>query len=284
MKKVRIFADSTCDLTKELIEKYSIEILPLYITIGDRTGKDGVEITREEIFQWADKNNDTPKTSALTPEDAYNAIKGCKEREEEAVFIGISEDMSCTCNVVRLEADELEYTDNFHVINSMNLSTGIGHLVVMASIMAEQGKSAKEIVEEIESLRSKVRASFVIDTLTYLYRGGRCSAITALLANTLKIKPKIIVEKGKMDVGGKFRGNMSLVVKKYVSEMEPQLLNARNDRVFITHPDMNPEIVNTIKEYLEGLNYFQEIIETRAGGVISSHCGPSTIGVLYMEK
>ena len=284
MKKVRIFADSTCDLTKDLVEKYNIEILPLYITIGDRTGKDGVEITREEIFEWADRNNDTPKTSALTPEDAYNAIKGCKDRGEEGVFIGISEDMSCTCNVMRLEADELEYSDKFHVINSMNLSTGIGHLVVNAAIMADQGKSAEEIVSEIENLRLKVKSSFVIDTLTYLYRGGRCSAVTALLANTLKIKPKIIVDNGKMDVGGKYRGNISLVVKKYVNEMEQQLLKARKERVFITHPDMDPDVINTIREYLKGLNYFDEIIETRAGGVISSHCGPSTVGVLYMEK
>lgn len=284
MKKVRIFADSTCDLSKELIEKYKIEILPLYITIGERTGKDGEEITREDIFKWADENRDTPKTSALTPGDAINAISGCKEIEEEAVFIGISEDMSCTCNVVRIEADELEYADKFHVVNSMNLSTGIGHLVVCASIMAEEGKSAREIVEEIESLRTKVKASFVIDTLTYLYRGGRCSAITALLANTLKIKPKIVVENGKMDVGGKYRGNISSVAKKYVSELEASLLNARDDRVFITHPEMNPEIVEMVKKQVEDLNHFKEVLVTQAGGVISSHCGPNTIGVLYLEK
>jgi len=284
MKKVRIFADSTCDLSKELIEKYKIEILPLYITIGDRTGKDGVEITRQDIFNWADQNRDTPKTSALTPADAINAITGCKERGEEAVFIGISEDMSCTCNVVRVEAEELENTENFHVVNSMNLSSGIGHLVVWAGIMAEEGKSAKEIVEEIENLRSKVKASFVIDTLTYLYRGGRCSAITALLANTLKIKPKIIVENGKMDIGGKYRGNIASVAKKYVSEMEEALLNSRADRVFITHPEMNNEIVEMVKKQVEELNYFKEIHVTQAGGVISSHCGPNTIGVLYLEK
>ncbi len=284
MGKVRIFADSTCDLSKELIEKYNVEILPLYITIGDKTGKDGVEITSEDIFKWADENQDTPKTSALTPEDAINAISGCKERNEEAVFIGISEDMSCTCNVLRIEAEELEYSDKFHIINSMNLSTGIGHLVVHAGIMAEQGKSATEIVKEIESLREKVRASFVIDTLTYLYRGGRCSAVTALLANTLKIKPKIVVKDGKMDVGGKYRGNIKIVLKKYVVEMEEALKNARPERVFITHSDIDEEIVELVRGYIKGLNHFEEIIETKAGGVISSHCGPGTLGVLYVEK
>lgn len=284
MKNVRIFADSTCDLSNELIEKYKIEILPLYITIGDRTGKDGVEITREDIFKWADENRDTPKTSAITPDDAIRVISSCKENGEEAVFIGISEDMSCTCNVVRIEAEELEYSDKFHIVNSMNLSTGIGHLVVRGGILAAQGKSAKEIVDEIESLREKVKASFVIDTLTYLYRGGRCSAITALLANTLKIKPKIIVGNGKMDVGGKYRGNIASVAKKYVTEMEPMLLNAQPERVFITHPEMNPEIVQMVKQQVEDLNYFKEVFVTQAGGVISSHCGPNTIGVLYLEK
>lgn len=284
MKKVRIFADSTCDLSKELIEKYKIEILPLYITLGDRTGKDGIEITREDIFKWSDDSRSTPKTSAITPADAIKAISSCKENGEEAVFIGISEDMSCTCNVVRIEAEELEYSDKFHIINSMNLSTGIGHLVVRAGIMAEQGKSAQEIVSEIESLRQKVKASFVIDTLTYLYRGGRCSAVTALLANTLKIKPKIVVENGKMDVGGKYRGNIASVVRKYINEMEPQLLNADPERVFITHPEMNPEIFQMVKKNVEELNYFKEVFVTQAGGVVSSHCGPNTIGVLYLEK
>lgn len=284
MGNIRILADSTCDLSKDLLDKYKINITPLYITIGDKTGKDGVEITPDEIYKWADSNNDTPKTSAFTPDDAYAIIKELKENDEEGIFIGISEDMSCACNVLRLAAKDAEYEDKIHVINSMNLSTGIGLLVLSAIDMAGQGKSASEIVKEIEELRPKVRASFVIDTLTYLHRGGRCSAATALVANTLRLKPKIIVENGKMDVESKYRGKQSAVVKKYVRDMEEKLINSKKERVFITHSGIDNEVVEETRLYLEGLNHFNEIIETRAGGVVSSHCGPGTLGVLFIEN
>lgn len=283
MGKIRILADSTCDLSKELLDKYNINITPLYITIGDKTGRDGIEITPEEIYRWADANNDTPKTSAFTPEDAYAIIEELKNNGDEGIFLGISEDMSCTCNVLRLAAKDAEY-DNLHVINSMNLSTGIGLLVLHAADLVSQGKSANEIVTTIEDLRPKVRASFVVDTLTYLHRGGRCSAVTALVANTLKLKPKIIVDRGKMDVESKYRGRQNAVVKKYVKDMEQKLLNARKERVFITHSGIEQDIVDETRLYLDSLNYFDEIIETRAGGVISSHCGPGTLGVLFIEK
>jgi DegV family protein with EDD domain len=167
------------------VERYNVTILPLYITMGDKTGKDGVEITPDEIFKWADETGDTPKTSAITPDDAIKAIQDCKENEEEGIFIGISEDMSCTCNVLRIEAEELEYSDKFHVINSMNLSTGIGHLVVEAAIMAQEGKQAED-VREIEMLREKVRASFVIETLTY-FTEEEVFCIDSSFANTLRL-------------------------------------------------------------------------------------------------
>lgn len=284
MEKIRILADSTCDLSNELVEKYNIEISPLYITIGNRTGKDGVEITPEDIYLWADQNNDTPKTSAFSPEDAYQLIEGLKEKDEKGIFFGISEDMSCSCSVMRLAAASADYEDNISVIDSMNLSTGIGLLVLHAADLVSQGRGTEEIVKEIEEIRSNVRASFVVDTLTYLHRGGRCSAVTALLANTLKLKPKIVVENGKMDVEGKYRGRQAVVVRRYVRDMEEQLLNARKNRVFITHSGIDREIVDETREYLESLNHFDEIIETRAGGVVSSHCGPGTLGVLFIEK
>lgn len=284
MGNIRILADSTCDLSEELLDKYNINITPLYITIGDKTGKDGVEITPDEIYKWADANNDTPKTSAFTPNDAYAIIKELKEKDEEGIFIGISEDMSCACNVLRLAAKDADYEDKIHVINSMNLSTGIGLLVLSAIDMVGKGKTAIEIVKEIEELRPKVRASFVIDTLTYLHRGGRCSAATALVANTLRLKPKIIVENGKMDVESKYRGKQSAVVKKYVRDMEVKLINSQKERVFITHSGIDNEVVEETRLYLKGLNHFKEIIETRAGGVVSSHCGPGTLGVLFIEN
>ena len=283
MAKVRIVADSTCDLSPELRERYDIQVIPLCIIMDDKSYFDMLDITPEEIFAWADANKTTPKTAAASIESAIEFLKPFKEAGEDVIFIGISEDMSTTCNVLRLAASELEYERVF-VINSMNLSTGIGLQVLRAADMAAEGKSAEEIVEAISEARELVRASFVVDKLTYLARGGRCTQATALLANTLQLKPRIEVKHGKMGVGQKYRGKYNKVIKKYVEEMEESLLCADKKRVFVTHTDMDQEIVEDIKDYLKSLNYFDEIHETIAGGVISSHCGRGTLGVLFYAK
>ena len=170
------------------------------------------------------------------------------------------------------------------VIDSANLSTGIGLLVIEAAEMAQQGKGAAEITARIEELKPLVRASFVVDTLTYLYRGGRCSGLAALAGGALKLHPRIGVEDGKMGPGKKYRGNMEKVVLSYVKDMEEAMKNARPERVFITHSGSAPEIVDKVRAYLNDLHVFHEILETRAGGVVSSHCGPGTLGVLFIAK
>lgn len=282
MAKVRIVSDSTCDLSPELKEKYDIKVIPLCIVMDDESYFDMVDVTPLEIFEWADKNKTTPKTAAAGIEDAINFLKPFQEAGEDVIYIGISEDMSTTCNVLRLAASELEY-DRVFVINSMNLSTGIGLQVLRAADMAAEGKSAEDIVEAISGARTLVRASFVVDNLTYLARGGRCTAATALLANTLQLKPRIDVKMGKMGVGQKYRGKYGKVILKYVKEMEEQLLRADKTRVFVTHTDMDQAIVEEVKDYLKSLNYFDEVYETVAGGVISSHCGRGTLGVLFYD-
>lgn len=170
------------------------------------------------------------------------------------------------------------------VIDSANLSTGIGHLVVEAAIMAGQGKDAKTIAKEIEELKPRVRASFVVDTLTYLYRGGRCNAVAALVGGALKLHPKIVVENGAMDATKKYRGRLDHVILSYTKDMEKELKTAKRERVFITHSGCDKETVDKVREYLESLQHFDEVIETRAGGVISSHCGPGTLGVLFIAQ
>lgn len=280
-KKVRIVADSTCDLSRELLEQYDIQVIPLCIIMDDRSYYDGLEVKPEEIFEWAQKNRKIPKTSAVTFEKAGEILKPCLDQGQDVVFFGISEDMSTTCNVIRLLSDELQ-TDKIHVVNSMNLSTGIGLLVLRAAEMARQGSGAQEIMQEMESLRTQVKASFVVDTLTYLAMGGRCSGAAALVANTLKLHPCIEVKDGKMIVGKKYRGTLEKVIIKYVRDMEEKLKRADFRRVFITHSGVQPEIVDQVRSYLEGLGCFQSILETQAGGVISSHCGPGTLGVLYI--
>ena len=281
---VKIISDSTCDLSPELVERYNIDILPLNVLLGDKEYQDGKNITPEEIFKWADENKTTPKTSAPTMDTAVGMIKPYVEERMEVVCFCISESMSTSGNVMRMAARELEAEDKVTVIDSANLSTGVGLLVIEAAIMASEGKSSSDIKAAIEILKPKVRASFVVDTLTYLYRGGRCSATAAMAGSVLKLHPKIVVENGAMDATKKYRGKLSAVIMSYVKDMEDELKNARNDRVFITHSGCDREIVEGVKEYLRELGIFNEILETRAGGVVSSHCGPGTLGVLFISK
>lgn len=280
MSNIQLVADSTCDLSPELIEKYHVAIIPLCIVMDEHNYFDKEEITPDEIYKWADANRTTPKTAAASYERALEILQPFMDAGDEIIFFGISEQMSTTCNVIRLIGNDQEY-DKLHVIDSMNLSTGIGLQILYAAELIAEGKSAAEIVERVEQRRSKVRASFVVDTLTYLSRGGRCSAVTALLGNTLKLKPQIVVEKGAMCVYKKFRGKQSSVILKYAQELEEALLHADPTCVFITHSGCDDAVVNEVVAYLERLDYFGKIYVTVAGGVISSHCGPGTLGVLF---
>ena len=281
---VKIVSDSTCDLSEGLLERYQISILPLHIVLGQQEFDDGKGITPDEIYRWSDENKTTPTTSAPAITDAMNMINEYTSDGSEMVFFTVSEQMSTTANVMRMAADELEKEDRVFVIDSGNLSTGVGLLVIEAAIMAQNGKTAGEIVEEIEKIKPYVRASFVVDTLTYLYRGGRCSGLAALAGGALKLHPKIIVENGAMRPDKKYRGKISHVILKYANELEPQLKTAKHDRVFITHSGCEEEVVREVYDYLDGLKIFDEILVTRAGGVISSHCGPGTLGVLFIQN
>lgn len=284
---VKIIADSTCDLPKDILEEYGVSILPLHIICNEADYLDGVTITPAEIFAWADENKTTPKTSAASPGEAVELLKPYAEAGRDVVCIAISDAFSTTGNVLRMTADAINEEagrTQVHVINSANLSTGIGLLVLEAATMAKEGMEAEQIVKNIEALVPKVRASFVVDTLTYLHRGGRCSGLAALAGGALKLHPQIVVKDGKMDVAKKFRGNMKKVLLEYTKELTDALMHAKKNRVFITHSGCDKETVDAIHEYVSGLNVFEEILETTAGGVISSHCGPGTLGVLFIEE
>ena len=281
MNNIKIVADSTCDLSQDLIEQYDISIIPLCIVMGEESYYDGLETTPEDIYKWADANKTTPKTAAVTFERSYEILKPFVDDKKDIIFFGISTEMSTTCNVINMmAADEFEY-DKIHVIDSRNLSTGIGLQVLYAARLAKEGIGAEEIVARVNNRREDVRASFVIDTLTYLARGGRCSAVTALLGNTLKLKPEIVVTGGTMNVSKKYRGNLSSVILKYAKDLEPELLKADESCVFITHSGCDEATISSVKQYLASLEHFEHIYITRAGGVISSHCGPGTLGVLF---
>ena len=281
---IKIVSDSTCDLSKELVEKYDIQIAPLHIVLGEKEYLDGVEITPDEIYIWADSNEDTPKTSAIGFEEATAIMQPLTEIEDEMIIFTISGKMSTTNNVFRMVAEELELENKVSVIDSENLSTGSGLLVLKAATMVKEGKNRMEICQAIEELKGKVKASFVVDTLTYLNRGGRCSSVAALAGGVLKLHPKIVVAEGSMNADKKYRGKIEKAIIDYVKDNEEALREADSERVFITHSGCEPEIIDEVYNYLKNMNHFGEILVTRAGGVISSHCGPGTLGVLYMSK
>lgn len=281
---VKIISDSTCDLSQELIEKYDIDILPLHVILGDQDFEDGRTITPDEIYRWSDENKQTPKTAAVSVEEAEKGFSKYVEDGAEIVCFAISESMSSTANAMRLAAQRLEAEDKVTVIDSANLSTGVGLLVIEAARMAKAGMNARQIAEVIEKLKPRVRASFVVDTLTFLHRGGRCSGAAALVGSTLKLHPRIAVENGKMAPGKKYRGRMSRAILDYVQDMEAELKTAKLERVFITHSGCAQTDIDAVKAYLESLNRFEEILITRTGSVISSHCGPGTLGVLFISE
>ena len=279
---IRIFADSTCDLSEELISRYHITILPLHVVLDDKEYLDGKEITPDEIYAWSNENKLPPKTSAASMDVVGEAYASALQAGDEIISFAISSDMSTTANVMRLTAQELDAEDRVTVIDSMNLSTGVGLQVIAAAEMAQKGMSREEIEQKICSLRPRVRASFVVDTLTYLHRGGRCGGLAALAGGALKLHPRIAVSEGRMAPGKKYRGAMGKTMLAYAKDMEEDLLRAEPAHVFITHSGCPQEDIDAVRDYVASLGRFEEIHITRAGGVTSSHCGPGTLGVLFI--
>lgn len=279
---IRIVTDSTSDLSRELLDEYGIEVLPLHVLLGEDEYLDGKNITPEKIYEWSDASGKTPKTSAPSMSDAIELFEPIISGGDEIIAFSISTAMSTSYNCMQIAADNLDSADCISIIDSANLSTGIGLLVVKAAMMAKSGMDRATIVDEINRLIPLVRASFVVDTLTYLHRGGRCSGLAALAGGALKLHPKISVENGKMEVGKKYRGDYHRIVLNYAKEMEEELLKADCDYVFITHSGIDGEVEQSVYEYLDSLKHFKNICITRAGGVVSSHCGYGTLGVLYI--
>ena len=284
MKKVSIITDSTSDLSRELLEKYDITVFPLHIHLGDKEYADGIDITAEEIYRWSEETKETPKTSALSLYDAKEYIKNALEKSEEVICFCISQEMSSCYSVMHMAVGELEAEERVWVIDSANLSTGIGLQILEAAELAEKGMRAGAIVEKMKEMQPQIRSSFVVDSLTFLHRGGRCSSVAALMGNTLKLHPCIYVLDGKMQAGKKYRGKMDKVILNYVGDLKQELSTAKREHIFITHSSCDTDLIEVIKKEIENLNYFHNIYVTQAGGVIASHCGPGTLGVLYVAK
>ena len=276
-----ITSDSTTDLSKELKERYNVTVMPLKITLGDKTYTDGVDISPDDIYAHHDRTGELPKTAATNVGDCIDFFKPFCDAGKTVIHFTISSDMSSTYSNACLAAEEL---GNVYVIDTKNLSTGGGLLVVAAAEMLASGLSAEETAEKTRALVPCVDASFIIDSLEYLYKGGRCSALAMFGANLLKLKPCIQVKNGKMDVAKKYRGKFSEVAKQYVSEKISDYSDIDLDRVFVTHAGCDPELMNELVELVKSKAPFKEVFLTRAGCTVSSHCGANTLGVLFIRK
>lgn len=278
---VKITADSTCDLSSEILEKLEVSISPLGIVVDDITYHDGVDIFPADVFRFVETEEKTCKTSAVNVYEYDAMFREYASKYDAVIHICIGSGFSACYQNARVAAEEY---DNVYVIDSQNLSSGSGHIVYEAAKMAKEGCGAKEICERLEYLIPRVEASFVIDRLDYLYKGGRCSALAMLGANLLQLKPCIEVIDGKMMVGKKYRGRFDACLESYVNDR----LSGRGDivyeRVFITHPMCTSETVAKVRETIGRLAPFQHIIETNAGCTVSNHCGPNTLGILFIRK
>lgn len=280
-EKVLITSDSTTDLSAELLEQHHIPILPLIVNLNDVDHKDGIDITPEDIYQNYTLNGTLPKTAAPNLADCTDFFRKYAEQGYHIVHFTISSDMSSSYQNSVIAAQEFE---NIHVVDTRNLSTGGGLLVIRAAELAAQGMHAATIAEECRRLTSFVDTSFVIDTLEYLHKGGRCSTLAMLGANVMKFKPCIVVKDGKMSVSKKYRGKFDAVLLQYIAERIGDNSDIDNSHIFITHGGCAPETVEACAEKLRHLGCFPNIHITHTHCTVSSHCGPNTLGVLFLRK
>lgn len=282
---IEIIADSTCDLTQEELDRYGIHLLPLHILMGEEEYKDGPDFDMQIMYDWADAHQSTPKTSAPSLEDMMDILKPILERGNECICLPIAATLSSSGNVMRIAAENLGAADHVHVLDTKTLSYGIGIMAMKAAEMAQNGAGVKEIIAVLESMANRVHVSFVVDTLTYLYRGGRCSGVAALAGNVLRIHPRIAVtDDGSLAPDHKYRGKLSHVIDAYMDDIMPLLETADPEIAAIVHSGgIDPAIIDGVRARVEAMNRFKKIIMGRAGGVICSHCGPGTFGMGYFD-
>ena len=281
-KKIILSADSTCDLGEELKAKYKVNYFPYHILLGDKTYKDGVDITPSDVFNYYKENKKLPKTAAVGVGEYMDYFKKWPAEDYDIIHINLSSAMSSSYQNCSMAANEL---GNVYPIDSKNLSSALALLVIEAAEMIECGLSAKDIQAKLLNLREKLDASFVVDTLEFLHAGGRCSALSAMGANILKLKPCIEVDsnEGKMGVGKKYRGETEKVFPKYVKERLLNPEDIRKERAFVTHSCLDKK-ADEIYDLVKGMGIFDEVYKTTASCTISSHCGPNTLGIIFLRK
>lgn len=280
-KPVIISADSTCDLPLELVERFDIRIIPLTVLLGEDSYFDDNNFNPDKIYEYYKSSGTLPKTSAPSVQQFIDFFAPMTEAGYEVVHLDISSELSATFSSGRIAASEFEGIYN---VDSRSLSVGISLLLLEAVKCRDEGMSAAEIAAHLEALVPKVETSFVIDTLEFLWKGGRCSGVAALGANMLKLRPAIQMKDGKLDVYKKYRGNMMNVYKQYAREtLSDKEIYGEN--IFIVDSgEVSAEAVDAVKAVIEELAPGHNILSNRAGSTISSHCGPGTLGVIFIRK
>ena len=276
---IRITSDSTCDLNS-LVETRNIGIKPLQVNLGSDVFSDGVDITPQDIFDFVARTGTLPKTSAPSIGDYEEFFAKEIEGYDALIHFNISSKSSGSHSFAKQAAEA--FGGKVHVIDSKALSSGQGLLVLKACDMRDEGKSAEEIVAEIEELRTRVNTSFVPDNLDYLHKGGRVSGMVKTVAGMFKIHPQILMQDGQLVPGKKYKGKMSILIKQYIEDLKEMYPNYDKGRCFVTHSSADEELVNVAKEKVKEIFEFDEIIETVAGSIITSHCGKGTLGVLFI--
>ena len=276
--KIAISAESTIDLTKELLQQYDIHTTPFTVTLGDKTGLDG-EITSEEIISYVSKTNQLPKTSAVNSFQYTEHFEKLLKDYDAIIHVSLSSEMSSAFNNANLAADEME---NVYVIDSRSLSTGIALLAIYARKLATKGLSPEEIVAEVLKRIPNNQTSLVLSRLDFLYKGGRCNGLSYLASALLKIRPQIVVKDGKMGPKSKYVGKYDRCIVKYVNDTLETFNTPDLEEVFITYTTATPEEVLTVKKMLVDRG-FKNIHITTAGATITSHCGENCLGILYLN-
>lgn len=283
-KSVAITADSTCDLPQSYVTENEITIIPLSILLGDKSYRDGIDVTPEDIYRYVDKNGVLPKTSAVTPAEYHKVFKSLTDEGKKVVHIGFSSGLSSSFQNACVAAQDF---DDVYCVDSKSLCTAMGLLVLKACDFRDKGMDAKRIADKVNKLVPKVSATFVLENLEYLHKGGRCSSVAKFGANVLGIKPSIAVENqsGKLEVAKKYRGKMDAVYKQYASDRLNEIKKVQPDRVVIANSGgVSPDTLAFVKGLIEGKDRFENIILADAGCTISSHCGPKTLAIFYIKR
>jgi len=281
MRPIRVTCDSSSDLPRAVCEKYRIEQIPLGITADDRLYYDGVDITADELFAYVERTGRLPKTSAVSIGEYMAVFKKYTDQGFQVIHLSLSGELSSCYQNACLAA---EATGDVTVVDSRSLSTGTGYLAILATELASADLAAEEIVSILNDMKGRLDVSFVIQTLDYLHKGGRCSGVAVLGANLMKLRPEIVMTNGTMHVGRKYRGDLEKSVLAYVRGRLADNDNVQHDYLFITHSGLPAAVVEKAIALARELHPFEQVIESRTGCTISSHCGPGCLGILYLHR